>query len=120
LYIAALDARDPDELLQILQDLNRVLKHEKQVRHDFRRGTNTVGPLRGHPRTSAYPDVGIPSNPVPNKSEIASLAVTNYATDRSPRTSNTAKGSNEVAGRFVTFCGCIGDALVDLDFEDFQ
>jgi hypothetical protein len=44
LCIAALDARDPDELLQILQELNRVLKHEEQVRHDFRHATNTVGP----------------------------------------------------------------------------
>jgi hypothetical protein len=44
LCIAALDARDPDELLQILQELNRVLKHEEQVRRDFRHATNTVGP----------------------------------------------------------------------------
>ena len=44
LCIAALDARDPDELLQILQELNRVLKHEEQVPHDFRHATNTVGP----------------------------------------------------------------------------
>jgi len=120
LCIAALGARDPDELLQIRQELNRVLKHEGQVRHDFRHATNTVGPFRGHPTTSAYPDVGIRSNPVPNKSEIISLAAPNYATDRSPTTSNTGKGSNEVVGRFVKFSGCIGDPLVDLDFEDFQ
>jgi hypothetical protein len=44
LCIAALDARDPDELLQILQELNRVLKDEEQVRHDFRHATRTVGP----------------------------------------------------------------------------
>jgi hypothetical protein len=43
LCIAALDAKDPDELLQILQELNRVVKHEEQVRHDFRHATKTVG-----------------------------------------------------------------------------
>jgi mannitol/fructose-specific phosphotransferase system IIA component (Ntr-type) len=43
LCIAALDARDPDELLQILQELNRVLKDEEQVRHDFRHAIRTVG-----------------------------------------------------------------------------
>jgi hypothetical protein len=32
---AALEAKDPDELLQIVQELSRVLKHEEQVRHDF-------------------------------------------------------------------------------------
>ncbi len=35
---------DPNELLQILQELNRVLKHEERARHDFRHATNTVGP----------------------------------------------------------------------------
>ncbi len=33
---AALGARDPDELMQIVQELNRVLKYEEQVRRDFR------------------------------------------------------------------------------------
>ena len=33
---AALGANDPDELLKILQELNRVLKREEQVRRDFR------------------------------------------------------------------------------------
>jgi hypothetical protein len=33
---AALEAKDPDELLKIVQELNRVLKHEEQVRRDFR------------------------------------------------------------------------------------
>ena len=32
---AALDAKDPDELLLIAQELTRVLKREEQVRHDF-------------------------------------------------------------------------------------
>jgi hypothetical protein len=36
LCIAALNAKDPDDLLRILQELNRVLKDEEQVRHDFR------------------------------------------------------------------------------------
>ncbi len=33
---AALEAKDPDKLLEIVQQLNRVLKHEEQVRRDFR------------------------------------------------------------------------------------
>ena len=33
---AALETNDPDELLKILQELNRVLKREEQVRRDFR------------------------------------------------------------------------------------
>jgi hypothetical protein len=47
LCIAALDAKDPDEVLQILQELNRALKHEEQVRHDFRRATKTFGSSDG-------------------------------------------------------------------------
>jgi hypothetical protein len=33
---AALEAKDQDELLMILQELNRALKHEEKVRRDFR------------------------------------------------------------------------------------
>ena len=33
---AALGAKDPDELLKIVQELNRALKQEEQVRRDFR------------------------------------------------------------------------------------
>jgi len=33
---AALETNDPDELLKILQELNRALKREEQVRRDFR------------------------------------------------------------------------------------
>jgi len=33
---AALEATDPDELLEIVQELNKVLKREEQVRRDFR------------------------------------------------------------------------------------
>ena len=33
---AALEAKDPDKLLQIVQELNKALKHEEQVRRDFR------------------------------------------------------------------------------------
>jgi len=33
---AALDARDPDELLEIVQELSKVLKREELVRRDFR------------------------------------------------------------------------------------
>jgi hypothetical protein len=39
---AAFDAKDPDELLRILQELNRVLKDEEQVRHDFKDATPTI------------------------------------------------------------------------------
>jgi ribosomal protein L16 Arg81 hydroxylase len=38
---AALDARDPDELMKIVQELNRALKHEEQVRRDFREASRT-------------------------------------------------------------------------------
>jgi hypothetical protein len=33
---AALRAKDPDELLKIVQELNQALKHEEQIRRDFR------------------------------------------------------------------------------------
>jgi hypothetical protein len=33
---AALEAKDPDKLLEIVQQLNQALKHEEQVRRDFR------------------------------------------------------------------------------------
>jgi hypothetical protein len=33
---AALEAKDADELLKIVQELNRVLKREEQVRRDYR------------------------------------------------------------------------------------
>jgi hypothetical protein len=36
LCYAALGAKDPDELLKIVQDLNQALKREEQVRRDFR------------------------------------------------------------------------------------
>lgn len=39
---AALEAKDPDELLRIVQELNKVLKHEEQVRHDFRNAMKAV------------------------------------------------------------------------------
>jgi hypothetical protein len=45
---AALDAKDPNELLEILQALNKALKHEEQVRRDFRearKATSSSGEL---------------------------------------------------------------------------
>jgi hypothetical protein len=36
LCYAALGAKDPDELLKIVQELNQALKREEQVRRDFR------------------------------------------------------------------------------------
>jgi hypothetical protein len=41
---AALSAKDPDELLKILQELNQVLKREEQVRRDFREAMRTPSP----------------------------------------------------------------------------
>jgi hypothetical protein len=38
---AALEARDPDELLKILQELKKALKREEQVRRDFREAART-------------------------------------------------------------------------------
>lgn len=39
---AALEAKDPDELMKIVQQLNRVLKCEEQVRRDFRKGSRAT------------------------------------------------------------------------------
>ena len=39
---AALDARDPDELLKILQQLNKTLKREEQVRREFRESVRAI------------------------------------------------------------------------------
>ena len=39
---AALEAKDPNELLEIVQELNKALKHEEQVRRDFREATRTT------------------------------------------------------------------------------
>ncbi len=36
---AALEANDPNELLEIVQELNKALKDEEQVRRDFREAT---------------------------------------------------------------------------------
>jgi len=36
---AALEAKDPNELLEIVQELNKALKNEEQVRRDFREAT---------------------------------------------------------------------------------
>ena len=41
---AALGAKDPDELLKILQELNQALKSEEQVRRDFREALGTTSP----------------------------------------------------------------------------
>jgi hypothetical protein len=47
---AALEAKDPDELLEIVQELNKALKHEEQIRRDFRearRVNKSSGDARG-------------------------------------------------------------------------
>jgi hypothetical protein len=38
---AAREANDPDELLKILQELNKALRREEQVRRDFREATKS-------------------------------------------------------------------------------
>ena len=46
---AALEARDPDELLAIVQELKKVLKCEEKVRRDFRdagRANKSSGEIR--------------------------------------------------------------------------
>ena len=45
---AALNAKDPDELMRILQELKKALKHEEQVLHDFwqaMRANNSRAPM---------------------------------------------------------------------------
>jgi hypothetical protein len=39
---AALEAKDPDELLRILQQLNKAVKREEQVRRDFREAARVI------------------------------------------------------------------------------
>jgi hypothetical protein len=39
---SALGAKDPDELMKILQELNQALKSEEQVRRDFREAMRAV------------------------------------------------------------------------------
>jgi len=40
---AALEAKDPDELMTVVPELNRVLKREEQVRRDFREASRANG-----------------------------------------------------------------------------
>jgi hypothetical protein len=47
---AALETRNPDELLEIVQELRQALKSEEQVRRDFRSALSlnrSAGPPRG-------------------------------------------------------------------------
>ena len=46
---AALEARDPDELLKIVQELKKALKREEQVRRDFREGARAKEALWQNP-----------------------------------------------------------------------
>ena len=39
---AALEAKDPDELLKILHQLNQALKREEQVRREFREAVRAI------------------------------------------------------------------------------
>jgi hypothetical protein len=45
----ALEARDPDELLKILQELKKALKREEQVRRDFRQAARAKEALWQNP-----------------------------------------------------------------------
>ena len=40
---AALEAKDPNELQEIVQELNKALKHEEPVRRDFREAVRATG-----------------------------------------------------------------------------
>jgi anaerobic ribonucleoside-triphosphate reductase len=46
---AALEARDPDELLKILQELKKALKREEQVRRDFSKAARAKKALWQNP-----------------------------------------------------------------------
>jgi hypothetical protein len=46
---AALEARDPDELLKIVQELKKALKREEQVRRDFREAARAKEALWQNP-----------------------------------------------------------------------
>jgi hypothetical protein len=46
---AALEAKDPDELLKILQELKKALKREEQVRRDFREAARAKEALWQNP-----------------------------------------------------------------------
>ena len=46
---AALEAKDPDELLEILLELNKALKREEQVRRDFREAIRAKRVLQQNP-----------------------------------------------------------------------
>lgn len=52
---AARDAKDPNELLKIVQELNKVLKHEEQVRRDFR---NATGAIKSFDQIRCQPPAG--------------------------------------------------------------
>jgi hypothetical protein len=51
---AALDAKDPDELMKILQELKKALKHEEQILHVFWEAMRTNEP-RAKIGTAATP-----------------------------------------------------------------
>jgi hypothetical protein len=44
---AALEAKDPDELLEIIQELKKAFKYEEKVRRDFREAGRTNRPASG-------------------------------------------------------------------------
>jgi len=54
LCLAALEAKDPNELLEIVQELNKALKDEEQVRRDFREATR-ANKSTGRSHINNYP-----------------------------------------------------------------
>ena len=111
---------DPDELLQILQELNKCLN----TKNKFVIISGTPQTQSGLPRTPekiGLPDVTRESpRTVSNKSEILSLAAANYSTDRS---NNIQIQHRESATRWRMIRYVLRlhwGSYVDLDCEDFQ
>jgi len=70
LCTAALQAKDPDELLLILWELNKVLKREEQIRRDFREAGGSKKPQSGAamPFPHSAPGILDPQCPLPHAS----------------------------------------------------
>jgi hypothetical protein len=52
---AALEAKDPDELLEIVQHLSQALKNEEQVRRDFREAMSARAVPHKQPWSNGLP-----------------------------------------------------------------
>jgi CheY-like chemotaxis protein len=79
---SALGAKDPDELLKILQELKQALKSEEQVRRDFREAMRTISPgwnpmLTTIGRATIRVQISITEEPI-RMNEIRVLCVENH------------------------------------------